>query len=182
MGKVARHVEGRTEAQRAKVRRTLGPLRQLTVQPKTRARYTAARTKFYTFLEEEQLQLPRRREALDTLLAEYIEHLWAAGKGRALASDTVAGLQDLDPKLKGCLALTWRLLKTWSISEIPNRAPPLPEGVLHAMVGWSIFYGHDDFALSLLVGYYALLRTGELCDLKSSSIAMSSPSKPAILS
>lgn len=92
MGKVTRHAEGRTEVERAKVRRTLGPLRQLTVQPRTRARYEAARTKFYQFLQDENLQLPRKREALDILLAEYIEHLWLAGKGRALASDTVAGL------------------------------------------------------------------------------------------
>eukprot|EP00438_Fugacium_kawagutii_P036604 Skav217814 [mRNA] locus=scaffold889:91866:92831:+ [translate_table: standard] len=182
MGKVTRHVEGRTEAQRAKVRRTLGPLRTLTVQPRTRSRYEAARNKFYQFLQDEQLTLPRRREALDSLLAEYVEHLWTSGKGRALASDTVAGLQDLDPKLKGCLALTWRLLRTWSVNEIPNRAPPLPEPALHAMVGWSMFKGHHDFALSLLVGYYALLRTGELCDLKSSSISMSSAAKPAVIS
>lgn len=133
-------------------------------------------------MKEEELVLPRRREALDTLLAEYIEHLWFSGKGRALASDTVAGLQDLDPRLKGSLALTWRLLRTWSMNEIPNRAPPLPESALHAMVGWSIFKGHPDFALSLLVGYYALLRTGELCDLQSSSIYMTSPTKPAVIS
>lgn len=74
------------------------------------------------------------------------------------------------------------MLRTWSVNEIPNRAPPLPEGALHAMVGWSLFKGHHDFALSLLVGYYALLRTGELCDLKSSSIFMTSPAKPAVIS
>eukprot|EP00438_Fugacium_kawagutii_P010880 Skav219195 [mRNA] locus=scaffold3890:43452:50879:- [translate_table: standard] len=134
MGKVAKHVEGRTERDRAKVRRTLGPLKNLTVQPRTRTRYEAARTRFYRFLEEEHIQLPRRREQLDSLVAEYIEHLWISGKGRALASDTVAGLQDLDPRLKGSLALTWRLLKTWSVNEIPARAPTLPEAALHAMV------------------------------------------------
>lgn len=42
--------------------------------------------------------------------------------------------------------------------------------------------GFEDFVLSLLVGYYALLRTGELCDLQSSSIFMTGPSKPAVIS
>eukprot|EP00438_Fugacium_kawagutii_P019799 Skav234936 [mRNA] locus=scaffold2677:147840:152458:- [translate_table: standard] len=175
-------LKSRTQAQRAKVRRTLGPLKNLTVQPKTKARYVSARNQFYAFLEEEQLKLPRQREQLDALLAEYIEHLWISGQGRALASDTVAGLQDLDPRLKGTLAVTWRLLKTWSVNEIPNRAPPLAELALQAMVGWSIFHGHPEFALSLLVGFYSLLRTGELCDLQSSSIFMTSPTKPAIIS
>eukprot|EP00438_Fugacium_kawagutii_P024289 Skav230446 [mRNA] locus=scaffold3496:112156:119103:- [translate_table: standard] len=121
MGKVNKHVEGRTEAQRAKVRRTLGPLRTLTVQPKTRSRYEAARSKFYQFLKDEQLSLPRRREALDPLLAEYIEHLWFSGKGRALASDTVAGLQDLDPRLKGAYWQHGELMQSVAAPDCADR-------------------------------------------------------------
>ena len=182
MGKVKQHVEGRTKAQRIQVRKNLGTLKQLTVQPQTRLRYTRARQKFYKFLSENSLTIPTKREALDNLLAEYIEFLWESGEGRGLASDTVAGLQDLDPKLKGHLALTWRLLKTWSISEVPNRAPPLPETALRAMVGWSIFHEHHDFALSLLLGFYGLLRTGEILSLSASAVFMSRASKPAVIS
>ena len=50
--------------------------------------------------------------AFDDMLSDYIEHLWASGEGRALASDTVAALQDAEPHLKGKLQFTWRLLKT----------------------------------------------------------------------
>ena len=182
MGKVVKHVEGRTKDQRAKVRKSLGSLKQLTVQPKTRARYEAARKKFYDFLSKEGLQLPRQRDDLDMILAEYIDWLWLTGEGRGLASDTVAGLQDLDPRLKGHLNLAWRLLKTWHVNEIPNRAPPLPEVALKAMVGWSIFHRHHTFALSLLLGYYGLLRTGELHSLLSSSMLMTSSRKPAVIS
>ena len=182
MGKIAKHVEGRTKSDRAKVRKNLGSLRQLTVQPKTRVRYEAARQRFYAFLRKENLVLPRKREELDSLLAEYVDWLWMTGEGRALASDTVAGLQDLDPKLKGHLSLTWRLLKAWHVNEIPNRAPPLPEVALHAMVGWAIFHRHQQFALSLLLSFYGPLRTGELLALKSSSIMITSPVKPAVIS
>ena len=182
MGKVARHVEGRTKEQRAKVRKRLGSLKHLTVQPKTRSRYEAARKKFYDFLAMERIVLPTRREVLDNILAEYIDWLWMKGEGRGLASDTVAGLQDLDPRLKGQLSLTWRLLKTWHVNEIPNRAPPLPEAALHAMVGWAIFYRHHTFALSLMLAFYGLLLTGELLALTSSCILITSPHKPAVLS
>ena len=182
MGKLSKHVEGRTKESRAKVRKNLGSLKQLTVQPQTRARYTKAREKFYDFLARENLTLPRKRDQLDTILAEYIDWLWMTGEGRGLASDTVAGLQDLDPRLKHNLSLTWRLLKTWHINEIPNRAPPMPESVLFAMVGWSLFNRHYAFALSLMLGFYGLLRTGELHSLTNSAIFISSPTKPAVLS
>ena len=176
------HVEGRAKQERAKVRKSIGSLKQLTVQPKTRARYDAARAKFYKFLKSNQLTLPKRRDELDGILAEYIEHLWETGEGRGLASDTVAGIQDLDPKLKGHLALTWRLLKTWHMNEVPNRAPPLPESALFAMVGWSIFHDSPDFGLSLLLGFYGLLRTGEFHAVTASSVFMNGPTKAAVVS
>ena len=100
---------------------------------------------------------------------EYIEHLWSEGEGRGVAADTVAGLQDADPKLKGQPQLTWRLLKTWNANEVPNRAPPLTEAALEAMVGWSFFHGHFEFGVSLLVGFYGMLRTGELTTLRDAA-------------
>lgn len=91
--------------------------------------------------------------------------------GRALASDTVAGLQDKDPRLRGQLPGSWRLLKTWAVNEIPNRAPPLPVHVLHALVGWAFFHQHITFGVSLLIGFYGMLRTGEILGLSSHHVA-----------
>ena len=182
MGKMKQHVEGRTKEDRSKVRKSLGTLKQLTVQPKTRQRYEQARKKFYSFLKENLLQLPTQRDKLDDILAEYIEHLWSSGEGRGLASDTVAGLQDLDPRLKGHLMVTWRLLKTWHVNEVPNRAPPIPEVALRAMVGWAIFHDYPAFAVSLLIGFYGLLRTGEIHDLTAKNIFMNGPKQPAVVS
>ncbi|CAK9088633.1 Tyr recombinase domain-containing protein, partial [Durusdinium trenchii] len=105
-------------------------------------------------------------------LAEFEGSLEAApdeGEGRGVAADTVAGLQDADPKLKGQPQLTWRLLKTWNANEVPNRAPPLTEAALEAMVGWSFFHGHFEFGVSLLVGFYGMLRTGELTTLRDAA-------------
>ena len=182
MGKVKQHVEGRDKDSRAKVRKDLGTLKSLTVQPKTRARYEKARKSFYDFLNREGLTLPSHREGLDGLLAEYLEFLWSSGEGRGLASDTLAGLQDFDPRLKGKLALSWRLLKAWHVNEIPNRAAPIPVNVLQAMMGWAIFHGHHLFALSLGVGYYGMLRTGELFDITLSSVFMAKKNTPAVIS
>lgn len=181
MGKTVKHVEGRTKEDRVRIRQTLGPLRDLTVQPKTKQRYENARNRFYTFLRDSHLSLPSRREALDGLLCDYLELLWSTGEGRGLASDTVAGLQDRDPRLRGQLLGSWRLLKAWNMQEIPNRAPPFPESVLQVMVGWAIFKEEPLFALSLLIGFYGLLRTGELYDLHRQSISMESGHKVAVI-
>ena len=128
-------------------------MKELTVQPATKQRYNNAIDEFLSFLRRNNLQLPRQRHLLDPLLCEYLEYLWSEGHGRALASDTVAGLQDHDVRLKGQLQGAWRLLKTWSQHEILNRAPPLPTHVLHAMVGWCFFHQHITFGVSLLPVY-----------------------------
>ena len=167
---------------RIRVRESLGTLKQLTVQPKTRARYDKALAQFWNYLRQHGLTLPTRLQALDGLLSDYIEHLWMTGAGKGLASDTVASLQDAEPHTKGHLHGTWRLLKAWSQNEIPNRAPPLPEEALRAMVGYALFHKQIAFGLSLLLGYYGTLRTGEILGISSSDITMNSKKGPAVIS
>ena len=146
-------VENRNPRLRAKQRQELGTLRQLTVQPATRARYDKALQAFLQFLKDNRLDLPRQRDRIDALAAEYMEHLWTSGAGRGLASDTLAALQDQDPRLKGQLQTSWRLLKTWHTHETPSRAPPFPEYILHCLVGWALMQQNFSFAVSLLVGF-----------------------------
>ena len=182
MGKKGAKIkEGRTREGRKEMRKNLGTLRSLTVQPKTKLRYQEGLRHFFDYLQSEELQLPSKRDAMDALVSDYLEHIWAAGEGRSLASNVLAGLQDQDPKLKGCLPGSWRLMKTWTTNEIPCRAPPLTEPVLKAMVGWAIFNQEFAFGLSLLVGFHALLRSGELLALQNWQIHMVSPGKPAVL-
>ena len=179
---VKRILEGQSPAERATKRRQFGTLRQLTVQGPTRARYETALDSFLKFLKTNSLTLPSIRDKLDPLVCEYIEHLWSDGQGRARASDTVAALQDHDPKLKGHLPGAWRLLKTWAINEVPNRAPPLPEHVVQAMVGWAGFHQHYGFAISLLVAYYGMLRTGELLACRRANFMTAHGSRQVVLS
>jgi len=155
-------LEGRSKEERVAQRKQLGSLQSLTVQPATKKRYNAAIDKFLVFLKGENLVLPRQRGQLDQLTCEYLEHLWSQGEGRALASDTIAGLQDFDPRLKGNLPCAWRLLKVWHTHEIPNRAPL--------------------FALALLLGFYGMMRTGEVLGLRRNQVEVKSANGPAALS
>ena len=182
MGKKKAQLEAKTREERIEQRRRQGTLRSLAVQPATKRRYDAAMNRFLDFLKYEQIPLPKERSKMDDLLAEYIEHLWASGEGRALASDTVAGLQDLEPHLKGSLPTVWRLLKVWSQNELPNRAPPLPEVVVKAMAGRALFKNDPEFALSLLLGFYGMMRTGELLGVSARNVEVSHTPGPAIIS
>eukprot|EP00435_Cladocopium_sp_Y103_P018121 s4303_g4.t1 len=103
---------------------------------------------------------------MDSLVCDYLEHLWSSGAGRALACDTLAGLQDYQPNLRNHLPGAWRLLRAWHVNELPNRAPPLPEQVVQAMAGWAFFKGYVSFGISLVVAFYSMLRTGELLGLR----------------
>ena len=119
---------------------------------------------------------------MDSIASDYVEHLWSTGEGRALAADTIAALQDSQPQLRGHLQGTWRLLKTWNTSEVPNRAPPMPVEVLEAMVGHAIFHGRPLFALSLLLGFYGLLWTGEILGLNKKHLAIASRNTAVLVS
>ena len=175
-------LENKDPRTRAQQRQKLGTLKQLTVQPATRARYDKAIDAFLKFLTSNKLQLPYQRERIDSLAAEYLEHLWCTGAGRGLASDTLAALQDQDPRLRGLLQTSWRLLKTWHSHEIPSRAPPFPEFILQCLVGWSLFQEHFSFAVSLMVGFYGMLRTGELLTLKKEHFSLSVATGVAVIS
>ena len=92
---------------------------------------------------------------MDALVSDFLEYLWSSGEGRGLACDAMASLQDFDPRLKGPLHGSWRLLKAWRANEIPNRAPPLTEKMLQAMVGYALFNKWYSFALSLCLAFMA---------------------------
>ena len=175
-------LEAKEVKDRAKRRQTLGSLHSLTVQPATRRRYDKATEGFFQFLRTERLVLPTKKDALDPLVCEYLEHLWSTGVGRGQANDTVAGLQDLQPSVRNHLPGAWRLLRTWALNEIPNRAPPIPEQVVQAMAGWAFFKGYNSFGVSLLLGFYTMLRSGELLGLKSTHIFCPVKEKQVLIS
>eukprot|EP00435_Cladocopium_sp_Y103_P029447 s2458_g7.t1 len=160
----------------------MGSLKSLTIQPRTRARYDKAKAKFYDYLRFNSLELPTQKSLLDGLLCDYLEYLWATGEGRALASDTLAALQDTSPRIKGSIPGAWRLLRTWLTNEIPNRAPPMPERVVHALTGYFLFHGQPRMALSVLLGFYSMLRTGELLGIRNKDVTVDVRNTTAVIS
>ena len=83
--------------------------------------------------------------------------------------------------LRGCLALSWRLVKTWQKCEMPDRAAPLPEDLLQALAGCLLLQTKPEMSLALLVGFCCLLRTGELLALQACHVQISPKQDFAIL-
>ena len=175
-----RIVQGRTKQDRKASRKALGPLRSLTVKPKTRARYDSALRQFYLFTKLQRRHVPDEPSALDSLFSDYIEFLWEEGESISSVTDGLSGLQDLKPN-RGCLALSWRLVKAWQKNEMPTRAAPLPEELLQALSGAFSLRKQPDMSLGVQVAFYALLRTGELLSLQTSQIQIRTRQDFAVL-
>eukprot|EP00438_Fugacium_kawagutii_P014128 Skav213974 [mRNA] locus=scaffold2200:265560:270087:+ [translate_table: standard] len=141
-----------------------------------------AKHQFFSYLDQQKLVLPVTALGMDTVVSDYLEHLWATGAGRSAGSNILAALQDSQPHLKGKLQQSWRLLKTWTTTEVPNRAPPFPKEVVEAMAGYALFKKDPLFALSLLLAFHGLLRTGELLQVSRSHVSITQPKGPAVVS
>lgn len=50
------------------------------------------------------------------------------------------------------------------------------------MTGWAFLKGHVSFGISLIVGFYGMLRTGEICNLRSSHIVGTSRDRQLLVS
>lgn len=64
--------------QRKAVRKKLGKLKDLTVQPRTKQRYEQRLQKFFDWMTGEGLALPKKVSDMDLLVSDYLEFLWAS--------------------------------------------------------------------------------------------------------
>ena len=144
-----------------------GPLHNQHITPQSLKRYQLHCHWFLTWCTQSGLAAMDTEAELDLLLQDYIEFIWDVNMGLSCAQTTLAGVQHLlrhTVKLRGA----WRLIGVWRRAEPPSRAPPMPVILVHAMVMQSMIWGDPSFAASLLLGFYAYLRTGELLALHRS--------------
>ena len=165
-------LEGHSRVTRKVRRQKIGKLKDLVVKPQTRKRYEEAMRKLFEFLKWNRIALPSQYEQLDSIASRYIEELWEEGESRYLAQDTVSALQHYEPQLKRRTLESWRLIKAWQKHEIPTRAPPLTPATLAVLAGW-MHSQMPQLALALALAFFALLRTGELFQIKNQDVICS---------
>eukprot|EP00438_Fugacium_kawagutii_P035649 Skav208365 [mRNA] locus=scaffold1964:532332:533249:- [translate_table: standard] len=127
--------------------------RGITLQ--TRSRFFHAVRKVVPLLERSQADE-------DEVIALWIEDQYAEGEGITHVGDCLSGLHQYCPELRGRLSKSWRLFKLWRRIEKPAQAPPFPQAFTEAMIGRSIELQDLDMAVCLALGFFGMLRTGEL--------------------
>ena len=145
-------------AQRRKRRGELG-LEDRSLTDSTRQRYYLAVRRVLPLIEAD-------KDTLDNILTRWIEHIYHEGEGITVASDALCGLQHYMPSCRGELKQSWRLFRIWRKIEKPKQAPPLPLLVFLGILGRAIETDALAMAAMLALGFWGMLRTGELMKLQ----------------
>lgn len=131
-------------------------LRDAGLSEKTQERYyVALRRLLPTLLKTEDLS------ELDERVADWVQLRWVRGDTQHQISDALCAAHHYEPWLRGKLPTAWKLLSVWRKLESPNRAPPLVAEVVHAWALYAMDHRNLQFAAMILLGFFALLRTGE---------------------
>ena len=135
------------------------------VSAKTARRYYAAFS----------LLLPHLNQActmdeVDCVTAEWVEAQFTSGTILSTVADALSGFHHFLPMTKRKLAYTWRLLRTWRKVEPPCRAIPLPVDLAKAGIVAAILSGELYLAALLCLGFFCMLRTGELLKVRKQDL------------
>ena len=158
-------VTSELRSQRRTLRRRLGRLELNLVRRHTVSRYAAHFSAFMDYVRQLIGSFPRYSSQYDSLLLEYLEVLWDSGDPKSVATYTIAALQYYIPALRKHLPRSWRLKAIWDRLELPCQAIPLSLDQLFSFVGYFISQQDLSMAYACVLGFNALLRTGELLSL-----------------
>lgn len=147
-------IQGRRARQRA--RRGI-KLHDAGITKKTQERYySAVSTLCKTVTDAASM------DDLDDQVADWIQKEFELGAPLNTVADALSGLHYFVPATRRKMPMSWKLFGIWRKTEIPARAPPLPEDLLWAMMSAAVQNGQFDLASLLGLGFHCFLRTGEL--------------------
>lgn len=155
-----RLISKRTRKERQSQRRAID-LRHAGITEATRDRYLAGLAMLLPVLTQIRSLLH-----LDELTADWIQKCWEDGESIHVVSDALCGLHFFEPWTKKGIPTSWRIFATWRKLETPCRAPPLTAHLVYCMAHYAVAHRDLSFAALLLLGFFALLRTGELLSLR----------------
>lgn len=164
----------RTRKQRIKDRRHI-LLWDAAIITRTQERYVFGLTKLMPFLDD----INNCRD-LDDTITDWIQDCWEKGESLHIINDALCGLQHYHPWVKTRIPLSWRMFKVRRKVEAPNRAPPITLPVIESWLMYAVAHHDLSFAAILVLGFFGLLRTGELLQIRAIDIMVGS--KAAVIS
>ena len=157
-------LEGRVNRQHE--RRRLGTLQTNLVKRITVDRYNQRFNIFVDYLRQVYGRWPSSAQEYDLIVAEYLEVLWDSGDPKTSATYTLASLHYFIPHLRRQLPRSWKLKAVWDKLELPCQAVPLSLEMLFGFCGYFWKQQETSMVFACLLGFNALLRTGELLQLR----------------
>ena len=152
------------------------------ITPKTSRAYRKEIQRFFTYLSAEKISLPTNTEALDAILAEYINVLYQNGDSLTQAGWLISGMKRFLPQLRFQLPTAQQYYQNWLRDHVPQRATPLPWLVVKALAAQAWRLNQFDIALLLLLGFCFFLRTTEFLTLPAQNIVVDLRSSQIVLS
>lgn len=147
--------------------------------------FTALRSFLRTAGIGGELLIKGKSKEVDETLEQFVHAQHAAGLKSSLrtAKHAVLMLQIMRPRLRRTLQNTWEALKSWEESQPSRFRAPLPLALLVAMVCCSRLRAANStserdremwyvFSALLLVGFFGLLRPGELVNIAGKDVSL----------
>ena len=113
---------------------------------------------------------------MDEIVSDWVQQCWQEGESLHIVNDGLCGLHHYQPWTKAMVPTAWKLFKVWRRVEAPNRAPPLTAEIVHSMSMYALAHNNLTFAGLLLLGFFALLRTGEILQIRPVDLLLSDAS------
>ena len=149
-------VAKRSRAERIAQRRNV-ILRDAGITKKTQERYFWALSLLLPFLAEVTSTI-----GLDEQTCEWIQSSWEKGG--------LCGLHHFEPWTRRLVPMAWKMFATWKKLESPDRAPPLTITIIYAWTNYALAHNQIIFAALLCLGFFGLLRTGEILQVTAADI------------
>ena len=119
-------------------------------------------------------------DEMDVQACFWLEYLWAEGKPKTLAADSLSAIQRF-LQSKRRLPGAWALWSTWQKLEPAQQTPPLPALLLFAMCHLAIEQSVPEMVAYLLISFHCFLRPLELLPVTGLDIWIAKNGKSATI-
>ena len=159
-----------SRAERAKLRQRI-VLDDAALTPKTQSRYYSALRKLLPYFEQ-----AANETQIDENICRWIRKMWRSGEPLLTIGDGLSALHFFQPWTRRKLPHAWRLFSVWRNIEVPARAPPLTWELVCCMASYEWCHENFEMAVTLLLAFHCLLRTGEFLALTGYDFSLGSES------
>ena len=162
---------GRRTKQERRLQRKNIVLRDAGITDKTQSRYYVGLLLLLKFLTD-----PTSCLQLDEQICDWIQSVCEQGESIHIVSDALCGLHHYEPWTKRQIPMAWKIFGIWRKLETPDRAPPLVCNIIYSWANYALDHKELEFGALLLLGFFALLRTGELLQVRPKDLLLGTTS------